>query len=463
LSTYLRSELVDAVRHGNAVFIVGAGVSLLATEGQPHASWLGLMEAGVERCADLDSSLPTGWRAANLKRLRGSDAAAKVRVAQEIENVLKRIPGRQYAKWLADTVGSLKIKNLEVIDALVESRASLITTNYDSLLEEGSGRDAVIWDQLHEMQAEILDPGNSIIHLHGHWRRPETVVFSYDDYTTVIGDPGSQAFLRALLSVKSVAFIGFGQGLEDPNFAALTTWMTTVLRSTGVAPVMLVRNQDYAKSQERYRPLGINSIPYGGEYRDLALYVSDIVSEAHIGRSNDNFIEFSWETISAKLSRLQRRITRNYSPDFVVAVSGPGNFAPAYCLAHWSNEPPLLAAVSFPRKPDRSAQNVAFETLAESAGWVHYASAKWDVYLPNIITHFPPGARALLFDDRVVGGQTQADIAAILKDMGYEVRRAALVIDPACVDSMDYYEDVIGGDFSFPWGGRYGRGERSVR
>lgn len=462
MSSYLRSELVNAIRQGNAVFIVGAGASLHTTQGSAEASWIGLIEAGVDRCVDLDPALPKTWKRSKLRALRGSDPSQMIQVAQEVEACLKRMPGRHYAKWLSDTVGELRIVDPTLVDALLSSRAPLLTTNYDSLLELGTGREAITWNQFSDMQAELVEPGKSVVHLHGHWRRPETVVFGYDSYAAVIGDPASQAFLRAMLTVKSVVFLGFGQGIADPNFTALTTWLTTVLRSTGVAPVLLVRNQELAATKARCEPLGINAIPYGDDFADLPLYVADMVTEARINRDKDLTVDFGWDSISAKLMRLQRRITRSFIPDFIVATSGPGNFAPAYCLANWGDEPPLLSAVCFPRKPDRSRRNIEFSKVADASEWIHFNSTKWDVYLPNLIRNFPAGSRALIFDDRVVGGRTQPGIAKILEGFGYEVRRAALVVDPSCADSVDFYEEIVDGDFTFPWGGRYGRGERTV-
>lgn len=460
LSTHLRSELVAAARQGHAVFIVGAGASLMSSGGAPVAGWRGLIEDGLRRCVDLDASRSSDWLEAKLSDLKTGDTPTMIRVAQEVEDLLKRIPGRQYAKWLADSVGSLRIAHPQLVDALGGLEAPLVTTNYDSLLELGTRREPVSWDQFADMQAELLTPGRYVIHLHGHWRRPDTVVFGYETYASVVGDPAAQAFLRALLAVKSVVFVGFGQGVVDPNFSALTTWLTTVLRPTGVAPLMLVRDDELAASQVRYHPLGINVLSYGPEYEDLALYLADIATESRIGRDARPTIEYSWDSLSAKLRRLQRRITRSFSPDFVVAISGPGNFAPAYCLAHWSDEPPLLTAVSFPREPSRSAKNLAFAELAAQNDWIHYESTKWDVFLPDIIRSFPAGSKVLLFDDRVIGRRTQPAVAKILEGFGYEVRRAALVVDPSCVDVVDYYEEVVEGDFTFPWGGRYGRGER---
>lgn len=62
MSTALIDDLREELTAGRAVVIVGAGVSMAATDGAPAASWVGLLNDGVAYCeALLGSSLPSGW------------------------------------------------------------------------------------------------------------------------------------------------------------------------------------------------------------------------------------------------------------------------------------------------------------------------------------------------------------------------------------------------------------------
>lgn len=99
--------------------------------------------------------------------------------------------------------------------------------------------------------------------------------------------------------------------------------------------------------------------------------------------------------------------------------------------------------------------------MARTDGWFHYESEKWDVFLPSLIGKFPKGARALVFDDRVISGRVQTWVADLLQSFGYEVRRAALVVHPKSASSVHFYEREIESDFTFPWGGKLGRGENA--
>ena len=58
-------DLIDDLRaeiaKGHVLVVVGAGVSIGATRGNPLASWQGLLENGVERCvADKHAALASG-------------------------------------------------------------------------------------------------------------------------------------------------------------------------------------------------------------------------------------------------------------------------------------------------------------------------------------------------------------------------------------------------------------------
>ncbi|UOZ08759.1 SIR2 family protein [Amycolatopsis sp. WQ 127309] len=460
MSNYLRSELIEALRSNSAVIIVGAGSSITATGGAEYSSWNSLLESGISRCLDLNDALGETWETARHAEIKSDDQADKLSLAEEITRTLKAYPGNHYAKWLKDTVGSLTASNPGLLQILGEFNVPILTTNYDGLIEAVTGRETVTWENVPEIQDEIQNPGKSVIHLHGHWRRPESVVFGYESYAQVIGDLGSQALLRSLLSVKSIIFVGFGAGLNDPNFSSLGTWLSTSLKDSGLAPVALVRSKEKELTERRYRQFKYNVLSYGAEYEDLEIYLADLrlaCGESH--PTGEPVINFTWDSLTPKLMRLHRRIERDYRPDFIIAMSGPGNFAPAYCLAHSSDDPPLLTAVTFPKRPKRSDSCVAFQEVAEKSEWIHQETTRWDIFLPNIIRHFPPGSKGLIFDDRAIGGRAQKQVASFLEGMKYEVRRAALVVHPDCAADVNYYEEVISGDFVFPWGGKYGRNE----
>ncbi|MFD8301332.1 SIR2 family protein [Streptomyces sp. NPDC059690] len=449
MSAHLRSEIVDAIRSRNAVFIIGAGVSIMASGNNPTASWSGLISHGVNRCYDLNSTIDRKWVRDSVKALK--DSSSMVRVAQDVEEHLKKVPGDQYRKWLAQSAGNLPMVNPGILEVLTSSKVPLLTTNYDDLLDRYSGRQATAWDRLPEIQAEMRDPGRHIVHLHGHWQRPETVIFGYKSYSEILGEQAFQAIIRAIASFKSIVFIGFGLGLTDTNFTSLTTWLTSVLRTTSVAPVMLVREKDYKDLFARCLPLGISVISYGKEYEDLEVYLDEIVKEARGPIVGGTGTVFGWDFVGPTLKRLHRRISRTFAPDLVVSTTGPGNFTPSHYLDNFSEDVPLLPAVRLPRRAVRSRQNISFQKIADANGWIQCESDEWDIYIPNLIQHFPADTRILLFNDEVTGENSQAVVADALRSLRYEVKRAALVVSASLAGEVDFYEKIVTGDFVFPW------------
>ena len=74
----LVSDLQEQIERGQVVAIVGAGVSIGATNGNPLASWTGLLEDGVNRCCEV--ALPrsrTDWKEVALREVHSNDLDEK--------------------------------------------------------------------------------------------------------------------------------------------------------------------------------------------------------------------------------------------------------------------------------------------------------------------------------------------------------------------------------------------------
>src|SRR6202035_4111425 len=111
----------DLVHHRDRVLVIsGAGVSIAATERNPVASWLGLLRNGVEYCATHCPGLPDGWAGRMQAQLDNGDVVELVSVAEDLSARLGFPDGGEYARWLTETVGSLRVKSPQLIKALGE-------------------------------------------------------------------------------------------------------------------------------------------------------------------------------------------------------------------------------------------------------------------------------------------------------------------------------------------------------
>jgi hypothetical protein len=221
----LREDLIG----GQAVVVVGAGVSMAATGGASTASWVGLLNDGVTFCeALLGPSLPLGWAERRRAQVASGDLEELVGAAEDLTRRLGGPANGEFGRWLAGSIGKLRVTKPAVLQELAALRVPLATTNYDGLLEAGTGRPAVTWRQSALFEQVLRGDHDGILHLHGHWQDPESVVLGVRSYELVLGNAHAEAMRKALASTRTLVFVGCGAGLDDPNFGALRRWLAGV-------------------------------------------------------------------------------------------------------------------------------------------------------------------------------------------------------------------------------------------
>lgn len=453
----LVSELAEAIKERNAVLVAGAGVSIAATQDPIGYSWLGLLRNGIRYCEEHWPDLTTDWSKEVERKISSGDTLQMIEGAQALQEFLRERPGNHFRKWLSATVGSATAVQPGLLRAIADLAIPIATTNYDDLLIRAIGGDPVTWKDPAGIQRVLRGGERGVIHIHGHWRDMDSVVLGVESYDAVIGHEASQEIVKAIFATKSVIFAGFGLGLDDPNFSSLRSWIKRVLAKSesDFPPTLLVRRDELAEAEQKYGRDGVQVLAYGDAFEDLELFVADL--QPRISQNNACTV-YNWPSLQMKLNRLNRRIRRDWDPQLVITLSGPGSFASNYCMTLDPNETPTVNAVTFPKTLGRSSANNWFSPVAVSADWAYFGTKKWDVFIPDIVKKFPSGTRVLVFDDRVVGGNMQTKVAAWLKDeLGFDVRRAAIVVHPQASAQVDWYEDVLDGEYAFPWGGSRGR------
>lgn len=240
----LPGDLVKAIREGRALIVCGAGVSRLAT-GNKAPGWAQLIEMGVD--AAKRGSDPAF--AESCSALLKSDKPARwLAAANMIQDELGGREDGRYRAFLKAAVGALEATEPAVIDALRQlaaARNPISTTNYDSVLCDGIGCRVISWTNPLGA-SECLDGGHkAVLHLHGHWDEPASVVFSARDYERVKGDESAQ-FLQQLAShTRTLVFVGCStSGLADENVGDLLDWFGARWSGLGRKHFVLVREED---------------------------------------------------------------------------------------------------------------------------------------------------------------------------------------------------------------------------
>ncbi len=139
VSQQLIEDLRQEIANQRVIAIVGAGVSIGASGGAALASWRGLLEDGIGRCEAVGEPKPQADWADTMGRLLGGDITNWLSVAEEVAQRLGAPDGAEYGAWLDQTVGSLRVQDGAVLEALGGLGIPIATTNYDSLIEQVTG------------------------------------------------------------------------------------------------------------------------------------------------------------------------------------------------------------------------------------------------------------------------------------------------------------------------------------
>jgi SIR2-like domain len=318
-SPRLHEELVEHVRGKRALFVVGTGVSLGATGMAPTASWTGLIDDGLGYCAELDPARK-GWAErykAALQNVLGG-ATELIAIASMVEQMLgggdRR--GGTWSGWLGKTLGRLNVTDRSVVDQLhTLGQGRLATCNYDDVLT-ADNYPPVTWKHAASITQVLSGEASGVVHLHGHWSTPDSVALGFSSYAALLNDEAAQSLQRSMASLSSLVFVGFGAGLEDPNFGALLRWVSKTFAERQAHHFWLVKDGD-VESANRAVPDGSRVIVlgYGPRHSDLHGFLLDLADRAGL---NDKPIE---------------------DEDFVGRIAEIKAFKER--LAKWLREPPL--------------------------------------------------------------------------------------------------------------------------
>ncbi|MCB9761994.1 MAG: SIR2 family protein [Alphaproteobacteria bacterium] len=262
--------LLDA---GQAVLVVGSGVSVASSapvEGRgPVASWAGLLRAGLAHAGAL-GALNEGQVRRYLGLLEEGDTEDFVTVAHRVEKALGAPRGGEFKRWLRETIGALQVRDPQLIEAIAALGAPIVTLNYDGLLEEVTGLGPLTWREGSEIERWLRGQEPGVLHLHGFWRQPGSVVLGVRSYEDILRDGHAQAVMRALWTTKSLVFVGCGGTTEDPNLGALLTWAGRTFTGSEYRRYRLCRASEVAEVRRAHPPeQRVVPLVYGDAYGDL--------------------------------------------------------------------------------------------------------------------------------------------------------------------------------------------------
>jgi hypothetical protein len=273
------NQAVNGIREALAshqlAVVVGTGVTAAATGNAPTSTWRGLVTDGIGEC-QASGARTQAWADRAREDAQSEFDFDLIVAAEKATDGLGGRTSPQYRAWLASAVGSLAAVHSDVLDgitALADAGALVLTTNYDDLLAHALGWDVVTWRDPVRLQAVLRGHEQAVVHLHGHWKDPGSVVFGASSYADVLRDPKAVTFLKSAVYSRTMLFVGFGAGLNDPNFASLRAWMRDELSQSTYEHYRLVRDKDLAGGPLHDADERIRAVSYGPDHADLAPFL----------------------------------------------------------------------------------------------------------------------------------------------------------------------------------------------
>ena len=272
---------------GNVVTICGTGVSVAACENQDVegfkvATWTGLLKHGVKHSQEIGAI--DGDDAECLSSLiKNGKTDFLINAAETISQRMMNKSSGTFRDWLEQTIGQLKVKDRRIVDAITALPGILATLNYDGLLELPSGRRAVAWTKAEETQ-EVLrgEKRDAVLHLHGWFREPESVVLGLSSYIRAKEHPHAKAVLRLLAIDRTVVFVGCGDTVKDPNFESLIEWGKEALKDVSPRHFLLCRTSEKDAIQKKLHGAPwLQPLDYGAEYCELVPFLTSLTPAHH--------------------------------------------------------------------------------------------------------------------------------------------------------------------------------------
>jgi hypothetical protein len=283
-----------------AILFIGSGVSVYTTNGEQEVShWKGLLKHGLQRCHHAGWINDKDFEDFNNKLdSHTAEIDDYLFAANRIKSCLKKgvneTKDDMYRTWLAEAVGNLVPKNPQLIKAIGELGCPILTTNYDSLLEDILNLKPLTWNKYRTdgIDDSFENMKKYILHLHGYYSNSDSVIFSSYDYGRIRQNKFAQAKLKALIETKTLLFIGYGAGMSDPNFSSLLKWIFSLTGETPPSIYKFVKsnkNKHLNQLSDVSFLENIKEIQYGNTSEELLAFIRNLKSFAPLIRQSLSF------------------------------------------------------------------------------------------------------------------------------------------------------------------------------
>lgn len=262
----LPMDLKKALQSHSVTVIAGAGISRAAAG---LKGWDSALKSAVTFLNERGVTLKSLNTVETLVDEGLYEAAAQV-----IEQLLNDINGKSDFLRRQFNIDASAIRDRALIEAIWRIAGQVVfTTNYDRLFQMcgPSGVETVTWQDPNKLLAALRGE-SSVVHLHGVYNVPDSVVFSASDYTRLSMDDTYRSFGQALWTRGPLLFIGSSpSGISDMDFSRLFAWGRQVAPQSPYTSYTLQLEGSMEPDMKRvlYSKYKVEVIEYGSDYADL--------------------------------------------------------------------------------------------------------------------------------------------------------------------------------------------------
>ncbi|WP_415394434.1 SIR2 family NAD-dependent protein deacylase (plasmid) [Rhodococcus globerulus] len=287
------ADIKEAIQQRTALIVLGTGFTAASIDDTTNCSWPGLLRSGltyIEDNAIQPSDRILRSIAEDIEIGEHDSSSYLLTAAQKIVSELGGVGSAHFNAFMRHTIGCMNpspTKNslAVAIDAL---EIPIITTNYDQIFEQITNRHSVSWRDVRQARNALTSKGaESVVHLHGIWNDPDSIIITSTDYERILSDTGTEALRQSLGMLRTMVFVGFGAGLHDPHFSSLWSWLSQI--TSGATHYALCRQDELAGGIEsKDHNSSLIFVPYGAEYTDLEPFIRKISPNLGKSRASDS-------------------------------------------------------------------------------------------------------------------------------------------------------------------------------
>ncbi len=296
--------LVAAIRENRLITVCGAGITASTVPSSQFGSWLRLIEHGINTVLEHDARQKE-WAELTKRQLEiAEDPNEYVHAAQSVAN---KLGARHFHRWIQDTIGTLQEPEAsDLVESIALLGMPIATTNYDTLIERVTNRDGVHWKNPDNMQRALAGKLSAVVHLHGIYLEPETVIFGSQSYGGIIGDEGAQAVQWLMAGGKSMLFVGASGTLEDPNLGLLLAKIDHAIPNSTNEHYLVCRESERNNLLDKYKDSPITIVSFGSDdYAELPEFIRSIAVAAGKSLEGNTRTNYNAAAHSSLILRVQ--------------------------------------------------------------------------------------------------------------------------------------------------------------